>query len=115
MSYELQGILTEIFNTDQVTERFKKREFVIEKTEESGDKTFTETIKFQLTNDKCDIIDPYATGEEVKIHFNIKGRKWEKDGKTSYFINLEAWRIEKVESSQPNTYKTPPPENDMPF
>ena len=98
MSYILEGVLTEVFQTQQMTEKFYKRDFVIEKTEHKGNRVFTETIKFQLTNDNCDLIDPYTEGEEIKVHFNIKGRKHEKDGRENYFVNLEAWRIERVSS-----------------
>ena len=94
MGYEIIGILVEDFGTIQITETFSKREFVIEKKEVSGDRTFTELIKFELIKDKCTLLDPHAAGEELKVSFNIKGRKWEKDGKTSYFANLEAWKIE---------------------
>ena len=59
MSYEITGVLTEVFQTKQITQSFLKREFVIEKTEHNGSRPFTETIKFQLINDRCDLIDPY--------------------------------------------------------
>ena len=35
--------------------------------------------------------------ENIKVYFNIRGRKWENKGQTSYFTNLEGWRIEKLE------------------
>ena len=50
-------------------------------------------------------------GEPVKVSFNVRGRKWEKDGKVNYFSNLEAWRLEKVQAStDPGT--PPPPFNE---
>jgi hypothetical protein len=105
MSFEINGKLYEKNDTVAVTEKFRKREFVIEKTESSNSGEFTELIKFQLTQDRCDLLDRYNVNDEVKISFNIKGRKWEKDGKISYFTNLEAWRIEKV--SNENAAATP--------
>ena len=51
--------------------------------------------------------------EEVKISFNIRGRKWEKDGKVSYFTNLEAWRIEKV-ANENTSFSAPVPGVDFP-
>lgn len=123
MSYEINGKLVEKFDTQEITNTFKKREFVIEKVENAGGREFTETIKFQLSQDRCDLIDPYNTNEEIKVHFNIKGRKWEKDGRVSYFTNLEAWRIERLTVEQNNTTPQPsmdeiPPEveeDDLPF
>ena len=123
MSFEINGKLVEKFDTQEITVSFKKREFVIEKTENAGGREFTETIKFQLSQDRCDLIDPYNPNEEIKVHFNIKGRKWEKDGRVSYFTNLEAWRIERLAAAQndmppqPNMDEIPPEveEDDLPF
>ena len=46
--------------------------------------------------DKTSIIDKVNIGDEIKVHFNIKGSKWEKDGKVNYITNLDAWRVEQV-------------------
>jgi hypothetical protein len=106
MSFEINGKLYEKFDTVIVSDKFRKREFVIEKTESASFGDITDHIKFQLTQDRCDQLDRYNINEEIKISFNIRGRKWEKDGKVSYFSNLEAWRIEKVETG--NTSSSAP-------
>lgn len=98
MSYELTGKIEEIFDRVEINDRFTKREFVVVKEEAVGGKVYTEEIKFQLTQDRCDLIDSFQGGTDVKVSFNIKGRKWEKDGKISYFTSLEAWRIEAAAS-----------------
>ena len=69
MSFEIVGKLTEKFNTREITNTFKKREFVIEKVENAGGREFTEVIKFQLSQDRCDLIDPYNLNEDIKVHF----------------------------------------------
>ena len=66
----------------------------MEKTDDIGGRTITNYVKFQSVQDKTSIIDKVNVGDEIKVYFNIKGTKWEKDGKTSYFTNLDAWRIE---------------------
>lgn len=96
MSYELTGKLIEKFDTIQRTESFKVREFVVEKSEEVNGKVITNFIKFQSTQDRTGIIDRINVGDEIKVYFNIRGSKWEKDGRTSYFNNLDAWRIEQI-------------------
>lgn len=96
MSYEITGKLALKYDAIQRTESFKIREFVIEKTEDIGGRSVTNYIKFQSTQDRTNIIDRVNQGDEIKVHFNIRGSKWEKDGKTSYFNNLDAWRIEQV-------------------
>ncbi len=96
MSYELTGKLLIKFDTTQRTESFKTREFVVEKSEDINGKLITNYIKFQCVQDRTSIIDRVNVGDEIKVHFNIRGSKWEKDGRVSYFNNLDAWRIEQV-------------------
>jgi Domain of unknown function (DUF3127) len=96
MSYELTGKLISKSDTLQRTETFKVREFALEKTDDIGGRTIVNYVKFQCVQDKTEIIDKVSIGDNVKVYFNIKGTKWEKDGKTSYFTNLDAWRIEQI-------------------
>jgi len=119
MSYEIIGKLTVKYDTMQRTETFKSREFVIEKSEDVGGRIITNYIKFQCVQDKTALIDKFAIGDEIKVQFNLKGSKWVKDGKESYFNNLDAWRIETVKIGQqdeipPTNYNnTPPPPDEM--
>jgi len=113
MSFEINGKLYEKSETVSVSDKFRKREFVLEKTESASFGEITEHIKFQLTQDRCDQLDRYNVNDEIKISFNIRGRKWEKDGKVSYFNNLEAWRIEKV-ANENATGSAPIPGVDFP-
>lgn len=94
MSYELTGKLVVKYDTMQKSATFKTREFAVEKTDDIGGRSITNYVKFQSLQEKTSIIDKVNVGDEIKVYFNIKGTKWEKDGKTSYFTNLDAWRIE---------------------
>lgn len=96
MSYELTGKLVAKYDIVQRTETFKTREFAVEKTDDIGGRTVTNYVKFQSVQDKTSIIDKVNIGDEIKVLFNIKGSKWEKDGKVNYITNLDAWRIEQV-------------------
>lgn len=96
MSYELTGKLIEVFDTEQPTPTFRKREFVVELQEERNGRQFFDPIKFQLIQDKVDVLDQFQVGQEVKVNFDIKGKRWERDGRVSYFTNLQAWRLEAV-------------------
>lgn len=100
MSYELTGRLIAKYETMQRSETFRTREFVVEKTEDIGGRTVTNFIKFQCVQERTNIVDRVNAGDEIKVHFNIKGSKWEKDGRTNYITNLDAWRIEQI--LQPN-------------
>ncbi|MDY0099009.1 MAG: DUF3127 domain-containing protein [Bacteroidales bacterium] len=96
MAFEIAGKVVDIFPVNQVSDKFRKREFVIEKKDAAGGAVFVDYIKFQLVQDKCDLINESFLSEEVRVSFNIKGNRWERDGKVNYFTNLDAWKIEKV-------------------
>jgi len=126
MAFEITGKVIDISPVNQVSDKFKKREFVIEKKEAGGAAVFIDYIKFQLIQDKCDLINESYINEDVRIWFNLKGNKWERDGKTSYFTNLDAWKIEKMQapggdqvSPSRSTLEDVPPEvddlSDLPF
>ena len=105
MSYELTGKLVAKFDVVQRTETFKTREFAVEKSDIIKDKTILSYVKFQCVQDKTTIIDKVNVGDEIKVYFNIKGTKWEKNGVTNYITNLDAWRIEQI--LQPNAKNGP--------
>lgn len=88
MNYTLEAPIYKIFDTQAVSEKFQKREFVLE----AQDGNYTQYIKMQLVQDKCDLIDSYNVGDQVKVHFNLRGREWQ----DKFFTNLDAWKIEKV-------------------
>jgi len=130
MSFEINGRLAEKYETQKVSDRFQKREFVLEvKSTGATGYEFIDFIKFQSTQDKCSMLDEFNIDDTLKVSFNLRGRKWEKDGQVSYFTNLEAWRIEKL-SNESTESVTPvqddstnqdapspsdPPENDSGF
>lgn len=98
MSYELIGKLIEKFDVEQPTASFRKREFVVELSEERNGRVFSDPVKFQLTQDRVDLIDSVSLQDQVKVSFDIKGNRWERDGRVSYFTNLVAWKVEKAGS-----------------
>ena len=121
MSFEINGRLAEKYETQQVSDRFQKREFVLEiKSTGTSGYEFVDFIKLQSTQDKCTLLDQFDVDDMVKVSFNLRGRKWEKEGQVSYFTNLEAWRIEKIqnETNEPGIdipVKDTLPDQDVPF
>ena len=121
MSFEINGRLAEKYETQKISDRFQKREFVLEiKSTGTSGYEFVDFIKFQSTQDKCSLLDQFNVDDMVKVAFNLRGRKWEKDGQVSYFTNLEAWRLEKLqnETSEPvidTTAKDTIPDQEAPF
>ncbi len=104
---KLTGRVVAIFDKEQITDTFSKREFVVE-----TDEQYPQSVKFELTQAKCDDIDNYKTGEELTVHFNIRGRKWtNKEGEDKYFVSLNAWRLEK-QAAAPKAADAPFPTAD---
>ena len=96
MSYELTGKLIAKYEIIQRKETFKTREFVVEKTDDINGKPITNYVKFQCVQDRTTMPDRFNLGDTVKVLFNIKGSKWNKEGKDNYITNLDAWRMEAV-------------------
>lgn len=110
MSYELTGKLLAKYEIIQRKETFKTREFVIEKTDDINGKIITNYVKFQCVQDRTTMPDRFNLGDTVKVLFNIKGSKWNKDGKDNYITNLDAWRMETVKINTDNTHHDAPPD-----
>ena len=95
--FKLQGFVKVVNPTIQVSEKFSKREFVV--TDASS--MYPQDIMFQLTQDKCDLGNTIAAGQEVEVHFNLRGREWTSPtGEVKYFNTLEAWRIDAVNGAK---------------
>lgn len=101
MSLEITGRIIQIAPTQHVNDRFKKREFVLEITEEIIGNTYTNYAKMQTVQAKCDLLDRFSVGESVTAHFNIKGNRWERDGKVDYITNLDCWKLQSTAANTP--------------
>lgn len=124
---EIRGKVHEIGTTEQVTESFKKRDMIVAYAENPQ---FVEYIRFEATQDRTSIFDNLAIGQDVEVSFNLRGRPWtNKDGVTTYFNSLVAWRVTKLsDGAQPTSspgYANMPPapvdisagsdDDDLPF
>jgi hypothetical protein len=98
---EVTGILKLKYDVQQVSDKFKKRDFVmtIEPTS-----PYPQHVTFQLTQDKVNLVDNFNIGDEMKVSFNLRGREWTSpQGDTKYFNTIDAWRIEKTGGASNNT------------
>ncbi len=91
---EVVGTLKTKFETQKVSDRFQKREFVL--TTEANT-PYPQHVSFQVTQDKCSLLDSFGEGEELKVQFNLRGREWNGPQGIKYFNTLEAWRIERMQ------------------
>ena len=91
--FKLTGTLKVLNPTVQVSEKFSKREFVV--TESSS--MYPQDIMFQLTQDKCSLLDGYNVNDQIEVSFNLRGREWTSpQGEVKYFNSLDAWRLDRV-------------------
>lgn len=89
MQFEMKGTVHQVMDTQQITDKFKKREFVLF-VENTNKPEYSDYIKFEAIQDKCDDLDSLKPGMEVDVKFFIGGRKVEKEGKdTMYFTSLK--------------------------
>ena len=98
MSLKVEGTIHKIMASQEVNATFKKREFVIE-----TDEKYPQLVKFELVQDRCDLISSYKVGDIVEVEFNLKGREWNE----KYFTNLHAWRITGKQVSGNSTQEPP--------
>jgi len=107
---EIRGKVHEIGAVQNVTDTFKKRDLIVAYAENPQ---FVEYIRFEATQDRVNIFDNLSVGEEIEISFNLRGRPWtNKEGVTTYFNSLVAWRVTKLANT---TASAPAPAyGDMP-
>ena len=114
---EIKGTVEHVGSTQNVTASFKKRDLVIKYAENPQ---YPELIKFEAHQDKCDKLDELRFGDEVTVHFNLRGREWvNKSGEKQYFNTLALWKFNIDRTSSAQTQYAPParlpdPE-DLPF
>ncbi len=90
MAYEATGILIVDKGTQQVSEKFRKREFVVE----IQDGQYPQVVKFELAQDKCDLLNGFQLQTPVTVSFDLRGRAYDKNGETLYFTTLSAWKVQ---------------------
>jgi hypothetical protein len=119
MGIQITGKLHTIFETKQITERFQKREFVVELADNPK---YPQLVLFQLTGDRVSNVDDMKPGDEVSIEFSLRGREWNSPkGEVKYFNSLDVWKIESTGQGAHNDDRPPVPEeppegyDDIPF
>lgn len=121
---DIKGKVHEVSEVITVSEKFKKREVVIEYAENPS---YPEYVKLEAVQDKVNLLDAVKVGDQVEVFFNLRGRPWtDKNGKTQYFNTLSVWRLNVLggaasavptpEFAAPADLSTEPgAEDDLPF
>jgi hypothetical protein len=74
---------------------FRKRELVV-----TTDEQYPQMIMVEFVQDKCDLLNNYGVGQDVKVAINLRGREWiNPQGEAKYFNSIQGWRIEGISQS----------------
>ncbi len=115
MGLDASGKLHVISDAQQVTERFRKREFVVELNDNPR---YPQFVQFQLTGERCESLDGLNVGDEVRVEFSLRGREWTNpQGQMKYFNSLDVWRVDRIGASSgagPRRREEEPPLPDGP-
>ena len=82
---------------------FRKREIVITTQEQ-----YPQNIIIEFVQDKCELLDSYQIGQDVRIGINLRGREWvNPEGQTKYFNSIQGWRIDQLDQGAGNEESIP--------
>jgi hypothetical protein len=102
---EVSGKVKVVGAEQQVSPTFRKRELVV-----TTDEQYPQSIMIEFVQDKSDLLNTIAVGENVKVSINLGGREWvNPQGETKYFNSIKGWRIEKIQSEAPAAAQQMPP------
>ena len=88
---EIKGTIKKISETVQISERFRKREFVVEY---ASNPDYPQPLQFEMVQDRCELLDSFQEGQQVEISFDLRGREWTNpQGQVKYFNSLQAWKL----------------------
>lgn len=86
---------------------FRKREMVVTTNEQ-----YPQMLMIEFVQDKCDLLNSYAVGQDVKVSINLRGREWiNPQGEAVYFNSIQGWRIEAAAAESAGAAPMPPVDN----
>ena len=109
--FKFKGIVYKVGNTDVISEKFRKRELVLT----DGAAQYPQYISFTFVNDKCDLLNSLADGQETEVSFSLKGREWTSpQGDVKYFNTIEGFAVTGSAAITPAP-SSPAADEDLPF
>lgn len=69
----------------QVSEKFRIQEFILK----VGDDKYPQEVKFQLVNDKTDLLDFIQVNDVVEVTFELRGREYN----GTHYVTLNALKV----------------------
>lgn len=102
---EVIGKIKVLGQKESVGNAFLKRQLVV-----TTDEQYPQHISIEFVQDKCDLLDKFEVGQDVKVSINLGGREWvSPQGEIKYFNSIKGWRIESLSTSAPVVSTPPPP------
>ena len=88
---EVTGKIKKIDETKTFgTSGFRKREMILTTNDQ-----YPQMLKIEFIQDKCDLLENFKEGQDVKISINLTGREWiNPQGEAVYFNAIQGWRVE---------------------
>jgi single-strand DNA-binding protein len=88
---EINGKIVAIMPEQVISDKFCKREIVIETSGE-----YPQQIVCQAVQDRCSMLDKYQVGQKVTAHINLRGKKYtnKTTGADAWFNSVEVWKID---------------------
>lgn len=90
MAFELKGKVKILFEQQDFPSGFYKRDFVITTNEQ-----YPQDIKLSALKERVEQLKGLSEGDEVLVKFDLRGREYN----GNYYVDLNAWRIEKGAAS----------------
>jgi translation initiation factor IF-3 len=101
---EISGKVKVLNEEQQVSPTFKKRELVV-----TTDEQYPQHILIEFIQDKTDLLNNLAVGDDVKVSVNLRGREWvSPQNETKYFNSIHGWRVEKLQAESLASEQMPP-------
>jgi len=90
---KIKGTIKTIYNIKINTTSIKRREFVLQ-----TDEQYPQLLIMEFIADACNILESFKEGDEVIVHFSLKGVEWiNSEGKKVYFKFIRANKIQKID------------------
>ncbi len=89
----IEGDVYLLNNKNQITEKFAKRNLVIQTISQ-----YNPHVSIDFINDKISLLDNIKQGDAVKIYVDVFSRQSTKNP-NQYFNNITGWKIELIHSA----------------
>jgi hypothetical protein len=92
MTIEINGEITDIFPAELVTSNFEKRVTWVKEV----DVQYPNTYPLEFHQGDVNLLDNFVPGDLVTCKVDVRGRQWNKGGKSGCMVTLKCWSISRT-------------------